>query len=264
VARRLVPAHLFWAVAFLATRALATHQLPSPRTVVEGIVLGKAAAHLYFTPQLIALTASAPLWLRFARTPVRALAAGVGLGAVDLALATSWLPRLDGVGAAWGGALVGFLGLAPFALGGLALGRAWRGIAPAGDAAEKVRLYAGVVAAASAVLLVWAALEAGGDVLPPGLPIWAANNGCAVAVPLLLLAWRGRIPPAVLRLAPLTLGVYLVHPFFVQALRAGEGRVPGLAGHEALLILPNAAVAILGSFAVVRLLARTPLRRCVL
>jgi peptidoglycan/LPS O-acetylase OafA/YrhL len=253
LARRLGPPHLFWTAAYLGAHALHARAWPSPGAVVEGALLGTAAAHLYFTPLLLALAALAPALERLSRTPVRAVAGAAALALAGIGLHLSWRPE-----AAPARAVVGLFGFAPFAVAGLALGRAWRGLAP------PARRAAGVLAAAAAATVSCAAALAAVRALRgPGFdPLaWLAGNGLALGVPLVLLSAPGRVPPWMLRVARHGLGVYLVHPFFVQALRLAEARVPALAGREALLVLPNAAAALALSLGFVALLARTPLRR---
>ncbi|MGC4000433.1 MAG: acyltransferase family protein [Anaeromyxobacter sp.] len=260
-ARRLVPAHLAWVTAFLALRALAEHALPGPRAVVEGVVLGTAASHLYFTPLLLALTAFAPALSRRLPGP-----ATLALGAAAAALASLglhlWLGRDD----AWRAAASGIIGYVPFALAGLWLHRSWGGVAPPPARARRVAAVAGAVALLSAALLVHAAVNAAGG-LPVRSPIsWLAGLGFGLSVPILLLClpsrpWAGRARLA--RLAGLTLGVYFVHPIFVQLLRRAEAAFAADPALALGLVLPNAALAAALSLGTVMLLARSPLRKMV-
>jgi surface polysaccharide O-acyltransferase-like enzyme len=256
-AHRLVRAHVFWVCVYLSVKALAFHRWPSWRDVVEGVVLGTAAAHLYFTPLLLALTATAPLLFRLARTPRTAIpvAGAVGLCALGLELTLS-RPS------AWSHAFIGFVGYLPIAVAGLALGRWWRGVAPAPDRTRTVVRVAVPLVLLSAAGLVHRSFF--GYTEPASrFAAWLAANGYALGVPMLLLARRAG-GTWVVRLAPLTLGVYFVHPIFIQGLRVLEARFPALHGSEAALSLPNAALAIPLSFGAVALIARSPLRRCVL
>lgn len=257
-AHRLVPPHLFWATVYLGTKALLKHQIPSPRAIVEGFVLGTAAGHLYFTPVLLALTATAPLLWRVARAPRLALVSGLAL-----ALPAVALRAMLGGGDPWSHAIAGFAGFLPFALAGLALARSWGGLAPALDRSPRVLSVAGPLTAVSAVVLAHAALDA-----RPGVALtatgWLGGNAYALGVPLLLLALPGAPSSRLVRLAQYTLGVYLIHPLFIQALRAVEGRVSALSGFEATLIAPNAIAAGALSIIAVAALARTPLRRLVM
>lgn len=258
-ARRLVPAHLFWTAVYLGARAAATRTLPAPRAVIEAVALGTGAAHLYFTPLLLALTAAAPVLWWLARRPAAAVA-----GAAAIAVAAVALRVVLGTGTPWARALPGVLGFGPFAVAGLALARAWRGTAP--PAARRRRVLsvsaaAGVLAAVSlAVALARAGFVQG---LAPHPAAWVGGNVYALAVPLALLAIGGAASRTTVRLASWSLGIYFVHPLFVQALRVTEARIPALAGAEVPLVLPNAGLAAVLSVAAVALLVRTPLRRMV-
>jgi surface polysaccharide O-acyltransferase-like enzyme len=259
-AHRLVPPYLFWSGVFLAGKAALTHRLPSPRVVAEAFVLGQAAQHLYFIPHLLALTLTAPLLWRLARWPHVALAGGASLAVASVALL-----RLAGSDAGvWVRSLIGFLGLAPFAVAGLALAQMWGGTAPPPLAARRLRVVAGTVALVSAAALVREVLAAGPGPFAFGEAAWLANFGCALAIPVLLASLGGRVPPRLLRLAPFTLGVYLVHPLFTLALRSAEARVGRLASMTGALIVPNALLTAALSVAAVAMLARTPARRTVI
>jgi len=253
VARKLVPAHLFWTTAFLGAHAVHAHRLGTPRDWVEAYALGTAAAHLYFIPLLVALIAAAPALGRLARTPIRA-----AMGAVALALSAVALRAWAGTASPWTRALEGFLGMAPFAVAGLALAREWGGIGPRPADTRRTALLAGAVAVAAgvAVAAVRAVPEHGGDL---GILGWVGLNAYALAVPVLLLTVRGPASRRTFKLALYSLGVYFVHPFFVQGLRAAE---PSRAA--ALLVVPNALGAALLSVAAVAVLSRTPLRRVVM
>jgi hypothetical protein len=186
------------------------------------------------------------------------------VGGVGLALSALALHLAASGGNAWYGALVGLLGLAPFALAGLALARAWGGAAPAPEQGRQIGPVAAGLALVSGLVLAHAALAAGGGPVPLTPERWVANNVFALALPVLLLSVGGRVPAWVVRIAPYTLGVYLVHPFFIAAARGLEARVPALAGREAEVMVLNAALAGVASLAAVALLARTPARRIVL
>lgn len=257
VARRMLPVHLFWTAVYLALRAAAAGAPPSPSAVLEGIVLGTAAAHLYFMPVLLALTAAAPLLGWLARTGRRAVAGGAAL-----ALAAIGLHALLRGHGPWARAAVGLLGLAPFALAGLALARRWGGVAPPPERRRRILRRAGALAWLAAGALLVPAFA--GRVGSGAVIAWAAGIVYAVAVPVALLALPGRVPPRVLRLAACSLGVYLVHPIFIQALRLAEARIPALASAPLWLVLPNAALAAALSVAAVLALGRTPLRRLVM
>jgi hypothetical protein len=258
-ARRLVPIQIFWSLAFLAAHAAASRDLPGPGTVLRGVVLGQAAAHLYFIPQLLALMAAAPLFFRLSQTPLVALASGAALSA-----ASAGLYLAVGGANTWIHAISGLLGFGPFAIAGLAMARAWGGVAPGPERSRGVIRVGIALAMVSGLVLVQTILEARGGPTRFSAHGWLANIGFALAVPVLLLAWRARLPPKLLRLAPYTLGVYLIHPFFIQGLRAAESQLHWLSGGEVALILPNAVLAGAMSLGAVVLLARSPLRRTVL
>ena len=257
-ARRLVPAHLFWVAVFLGVRALLERALPTPGGVVEGVVLGTAAAHLYFTPMLLVLTACAPLLVPLARSLPRALAAGLALAGLAIALHLAL-----GRDTPWHAAPAGYLGMVPYALAGLALGRAWAGNAPAPVKAGTVALVAGVAALVAGALLVHAALAAEGAPLPLTPGVWVGRLVFALAIPVLVLTVSAPLPGWALRLAPLSLGVYFVHPLVIKAVQLAEARVPALDGLQVALVLPNALLALVLSLGLVAALARTPLRRFV-
>lgn len=253
---RLAPAHLFWVGIFLAARALFEGRWPLPEQLLTGALLGTAAAHLYFTPLLIALTATAALWRWFAAAPLRAWSSALGLALLGTALEVELASTNP-----WVKALLGALKMAPIAIAGLALHRAWRGIAPGPTRARWLVLGAGGVVLVSALTLGNAALLAGAEPLPLTPSLWLSRLGLALGLPVLLLAAPWKVPMGLIRLAPYTLGVYFLHPFPIKALQLVEARVPALAGREAALLLPNALLATLISFGAVLLLARTPLRR---
>jgi surface polysaccharide O-acyltransferase-like enzyme len=188
-----------------------------------------------------------------------ALAGGAALSAASAGLFLS-----VGGGDPWLHALIGFLGLGPFAIAGLALARAWGGVAPGPGKGRVVTRSAAALAMVSGLVLIQTVLETGGGPGRFSAHGWLANIGFALAVPVLLLVWRAPLPPKLLRLAPYTLGVYLVHPFFIQGLRVVESRFPWLSGTEVALILPNAMLAGAMSLGAVVLLARSPLRRAVI
>ncbi|HYD41250.1 MAG TPA: acyltransferase family protein [Anaeromyxobacter sp.] len=257
-AQRLVPAHAFWVVAFLAARAAQTGQLPSPRAVAEGLLLGTAAAHLYFTPLLLALMAAVPAVARRAGSPAR-----VALLAIAVAAITAALEQTVGRDGLVLRTALGILGYVPYALAGLALGGWWGGIAPGPERARIVAPIAAAVAAAAAAAILWLGAAPGGAALRPSPALWLAGNGLGLSVPVLLLCAGGRPSLRVARLAALSMGVYFVHPFFVVGLRMAEARLPALRGQEVWMILPNAAAAAVLSFLAVRLMSRTRLRRVV-
>jgi hypothetical protein len=257
-AQRLVPAHGFWVLAFLAARAAQTGQLPSPRAVAEGLLLGTAAAHLYFTPLLLALMAVAPAIARRAGSPGR-----IGMAAAALAVVTALLEQTVGRDGLVLRTSLGILGYVPFALAGLALGSWWGGTAPGPERARLVAPIAGAAAGASAAAILWLGAASGGAAVTPSLALWLAGNGLGLGVPVLLLCAGGRPSLRIARLAALSMGVYFIHPFFVVGLRMIEARLPALRGQEVWMILPNAAAAALLSFVAVRLLSRSRLRRVV-
>jgi surface polysaccharide O-acyltransferase-like enzyme len=259
--RRLGVAHLFWAGAFLAARAALERELPSPRTVLEGVVLGTAADHLYFVPVLLALTAASPALAWLARTPRDALTGGLALALAGIALRVYALEAGD----PWTRAAAGVLGFAPFAVAGLALAEWWGGRAPGPERAAAVVPAAALVTLASAATLVGVVSHAGRAADASfSLAAWLGVNGCALGIPVLLLSFGGRASPRLVRLAGSTLGVYFVHPFFAQLLRRGEARLEAVAGLEPLLIVPNAIATVALSLAALAVLARTPLRRVVM
>ncbi len=259
LAWRLVPAQLFWTFAFLLARALASRALPSPRAVIEGVALGNAAAHLYFVPVLLLLAAAAPLWAYLARSPWRALVAAAALAVVATALQKALGHQSSVLRLA-----AGALGFAPFAVAGLALARSWRGVGPGAGRRPAVLVAGMALVAAGAALVASRALADDGRGGPFQVGPWLGLNALALGTPLLVLCVRGPASPRMVRLASLSLGVYFVHPFFVQLLRAAQARVPALAAHPLELIAVNAALAAALSVVAVALLARTPLRRFVL
>lgn len=258
--RRLGVPHLCWAGAFLAARAALERDLPTASAVLEGVVLGTAADHLYFVPVLLALTAASPALAWLARTPQNALTSGLALAVAGIAVRVHALEAGD----PWTRAAAGVLGFAPFAVAGLALARWWGGRAPGPARAAVVVPVAALVTLAAAATLVGLASHAdpaGGPSF--SLAAWLGVNGCALGIPVLLLSFGGRASPRLVRLAGSTLGVYLVHPFFAQLLRRGEARLAALDGLEPLLIVPNAIATAALSLAAVAVIARTPLRRVV-
>ncbi|MDQ3263493.1 MAG: acyltransferase [Myxococcota bacterium] len=256
---RLVPAHLFWVSVYLAVRAALEGRLPSPEQLLTGALLGTAADHLYFTPLLITLTACAALWGWMAKRPLRAAVSALGLALVATALRLEW-----GHTNPWLGALLGPLGMGSIAVAGLWLGRAWGGVAPGPAQVRWIVFGVGGAVLVCAVALGSAALQSGGQPLPLTGTLWLSRLGMALGVPVLLLAVPGRVPMRLIRIAPYTLGVYFLHPLSIKAVQWLEARVPALTGMEAALILPNAVLAALCSLGAVVLLARTPLRRCVI
>lgn len=257
-AQRLVPAHAFWVLAFLAARAAQAGQLPSPRAVAGGFLLGTAAAHLYFTPLLLGLMAAAPALARRAGSPAR-----VALLAMTVAAVTAFLEQAVGRDGVVLRTLLGFLGYVPYALAGLALGGWWGGSAPGPERARTTAPIAAAVVGASAAAMLWLGAPRGGAAAGPSLALWLARNGLGLGVPVLLLCAGGRPSSRIARLAACSMGVYFIHPFFVVGLRTIEARLPALRGLEVWLILPNAAAAAVLSFLAVRLMARTRLRRVV-
>lgn len=256
-ARRLLPMHLFWVAVFLGIKAVVAGAPPSPRAVVEGVLFGTAASHLYFTPLLLTLTAAAPLLALLARTPPRAILSGFALALSGITLHLMVEP-----GSPWG-RLAGALGLAPYFLAGLAFARAWRGVAPPASQSGLIRRTAAAVAVLSLVVLVHPWFLGEISAIPLNPATWLARIGYALSVPVLLLALGGRVPARFVRYAPWTLGVYFIHPLFLEPLKLLEGRMAPLAGMEALLVVPNAIVAALLSLLAVAVLVRTPLRRVV-
>jgi len=257
-AQRLVPAHVFWVLAFLAARAAQTGRLPSPRAVAEGFLLGTAAAHLYFTPLLLALMAAVPALARRLGAPGR-----IALLAATIAAVTAFLEQTVGRDGLVLRTLLGFLGYVPHALAGLALGGWWGGIAPGPERARTVAPVAAAAAGVSAAAILWLGAAPGGAPVTPSLALWLAGNGLGLGVPILLLCAGGRPSSRIARLAAHSMGVYFVHPFFVVGLRTIEARIPALRGQEVWMILPNALAAAVLSFAAVRLMSRTRLRRVV-
>lgn len=257
-AQRLVPAHAFWVVAFLAARAAQAGALPSPRAIVEGFLLGTAAAHLYFTPLLLALMVAAPVVARRAGSPAR-----VALAAVAFAAGSAFLERAVGRDGLALRTLLGVLGYVPYALAGLALGGWWGGIAPGPDRARTVAPIAAGAVLVSAATILWLGSAPGAAGGTPSLALWLAGNGLGLGVPILLLCAGGRPSSRIARLAAHSMGVYFIHPFFVVGLRVLEARLPALRGLEVWLVLPNAIAAAALSFLAVRLASRTRLRRVV-
>lgn len=256
--RRLVPAHLFWVAAFLGARAVQERRLPDPWEVAKGVLLGTAAAHLYFVPLLLALMATA---LALRRVGGSALAAGL-LAAAAAAVSASLELTLSR-DTEWVRTLLGYLGFVPYALAGLALGRWWGGVAPGPERARVVAPIAAASVLASIGTLAWLFYGPGWPPDSPSLAAWLATNGLGLGVPLLILCAGGRPSSRFVLVARHTMGVYFVHPFFVVVLRRLEAGAHALRGLEVGLILPNAVLAAGLSFAVVALASRTRLRHMV-
>ncbi len=257
---RLLPAHVFWVVVYLGLGALFRGAPPAVPEIVSGLLIGDAAAHLYFTPLLLTLSALAPVLGWLARRPLRA-ASSVLLCAVSSAWLWHQLPDAP----RFVTALIGVVGMAPIAIAGIFLGRAWSGLAPGPGIDRVIALGAGAVAALAAITLGSAAWLADGQPLTPTAPIWLSRFSLGLAVPVLLLSVSGRIPMWLLKLAPCTLGVYFVHPLFIKALQLVEARLLGpQSGWEGILIGVNLVVATALSVLAVKLLVRTPLKWAVL
>jgi surface polysaccharide O-acyltransferase-like enzyme len=253
--RRLAPLHLFWAFAYLFMHAAWERHFPSLQPLVEAVLLGSSAAHLYFTPMLFLLTACAPVLYRYARFPATAVAAGLAM-----ALAEFVLHNTLGTGNRWVGMFIGVLQMAPFALAGLACASYWRAGAPSRSQSPAIAALAGAMVFVAVLVLVDAALRDPSGRIPPSAAACVSRLGLGLGVCLLLVSAGGWIPMRLIRLAPYALGVYFIHPVFIKMLQGLEGHVRRLAGLEVLLILPNAALCMAASFFVVALLARTPLR----
>jgi len=257
-ARRLVPAHLFWVAVFFAAEIALSRSLPSPAELVNGVLFGTVAAHLYFTPLLLALIALSPLLFRAARMPSTALLWGALFASGSLGVTLLVAPD-----APWARMLTGIAAMAPFAIAGLAFADRWGGLAPPPHASPYLLWGAGAVVLVSAVVLAEAVSLDPTVRLQPTAAVWLANVACALGIPLMLMAAGGTVPRWALRFAPLTLGVYFVHPLFIVGLRKVQARVPALEEYAGALVPVNTVVAIGLSLATVWLLARTPLRRVV-
>lgn len=256
---QLAPAYLFWVAVYGAARVVLGGERLTPGTAARYLLLGDAAAHLYFVPLLVALTLLAPAWLWLVRRPALGLAAALALPLGSAALA--------GAAASAGPlatALDGVAGNACYAIAGLALVEAFGGWepAPARSAAVFPAALAAALLAAAVVTGHAVAQLTAGAVVPPAAAT-LARVVLPVAALTAVLSSGARVPGWAAGLAPLTFGVYLVHPLLLKPLRALEGRVPALTGHELAFAVPNALLVAIGSFWVVLLLADTRLRRVV-
>jgi hypothetical protein len=262
LARKLIPIQLFWGLFYLLMGAYFRGGVLSPQSIFEGVILGTAASHLYFIPLLLALTAAVPLWNRLTKNCQLAWASVFGLWVISC-LAEVCLGRET----VWQRQITGFVGLTPFALAGIALAKGWKGIAPSATNARKISQLSGLIIIFSmiALSLAWLYAEylSAGDVVTSNL-VRLFRIIYALGIPIWILSWSKSVPGWMVRLAPYTLGIYLVHPVFVVGLRKAQSMIPFFHSLEIVLILPNAILALLISLAAVVLIAKTPLRRFVI
>jgi len=213
--RRLVPTYVVWSAVYLVDAAIRTPEVTwTAARVTRVVLLGGAGYHLWFLPALISLQLVASL----ASTPARRralLALGVALGVVTvfgparIAVGPFWTWLGMGASAVFDRTLVSML--LPYALGmavadmPVAPGRWHRFAAP-------ITLLAGLGIAAA---IVWARHD--------GTSLWIVENRRMVqyfltglvAFVVTLAAVRDRRLFGVERLAPLaplSFGVYLIHP----------------------------------------------------
>ncbi len=254
---RLAPAYLFWS-AFYAAIRVALGGRPSAADALRMLLLGTAAAHLYYVPLLVAITAAYPAALWLSRRPALGVAAALALafGSARLALAV-------GQRSPWILAALGICGVAGYAVIGFALSRAWGGSEPPLAARRRLAAVGMVLVVAGAALVArHSALEAAaGRLVEHDVARWAGGVACSLGVPIVLLAAPLRVPRALQVLAPLSFGIYLVHPVFVKLLQVAESRLAAAHGAEMLLIVPNAVLALAASALLVSLGLRSPLRR---
>lgn len=255
--RRLAPAYLFWTVVYGALK-IASGGGHGPERIAEYVLLGASAAHMYFLPLLLALTALLPLWLALARRPWLGLAA-----CVALPLGASYALDLSGTTGPWSQAALGLLGSAVYALAALTLVEWWGAWEPP----ERWRrptlvLASGLALVAGAALTGQAVAEAAAAAsLPAPLLVRVARVAFPIAVTCALLSSRARLPPQTIGLGPLVFGVYLVHPFVAKLALAPLTRIPLLAAHQVALGPLVAPIVLAASLCLVLLLMGTPLRR---
>ncbi len=255
---RLLPTYLFWTAAYAALKVAAGAARLTPRTLLEYVVLGKSAAHLYYLPLLLGLTALVPAWLALARRPALA-AAACALLPLGASYAVEWLEPSG----AWAQAALGLAGNAVYAIAGLALVERWGGWEPPPE--RRALTSAGCLAAAllcGSIVAAHAFAEAGaGAVLLASALTRVARVGFPIASVAAVLSSRLRFPEWTVGLAPLAFGVYLVHPLVAKPLHLLVARVPALADSQLLLGPPMALLALAASFGLVVALMDTRLRR---
>ncbi len=256
---RLAPAYLFW-TALYAGLHVAAGARPSARALLGMVLLGQAAAHLYYVPLLLALTAAYPLFERLARFPRMAL-----LAAPFLALAVSYAYLAIGPRSPYAAALLGLAGVSYCALVGLALARWWGGLGPPPERRGRVLTAAVAVAALAGAVVIRHAMSeaANGGPIPFDFARRVAGIGYSLAVPVIVLVVPLRLPSWGSAMVPLSFGIYLAHPLFLKVLQGFENRIPALHGATIALALPNGLLVLAATTLAVALLMRTPLRRIV-
>jgi surface polysaccharide O-acyltransferase-like enzyme len=254
---RILPVYLFWTAVYAVLKLTVGGVRPTAGLIAEYVFLGKAAAHLYFLPLLVVLTASLPIWLWIARRRYLAIAA-----AAALPLGTSYLDGLPGL-SVWAHSLLGILGNSVYAIAALAIVERWGGWEPAGASRRRTLLLFSAAALASGIVLAahGAAEGLSASPLSASWLVRAARVAFPISTACAVLASRAHLPEWTAPLAPLTLGIYVVHPLLLQPLRMLEARVPLLGGHSSLLAVPNSIVVLAATVAIVLTLMNTRLRK---
>jgi len=255
--RRILPTYLFW-TAIYGVLKIAAGGGHGPERLAEYVLLGASAAHMYFLPLLLVLTALLPVWLLLARRPWLAVLAGA-----SLPLGASYAADALHLAGPWAQAGLGFLGNGVYAVAGLALVEGWGGWEPPDRWRRPTLLVAaGVTLVAGAALTGHAVAEAGAAApLPAAFLVRMARVALPIAVTCALLSARARLPAWTIGVAPLVFGVYLVHPFVAKLALAPLARIPALAAHAVVVGPLLAPVVLAASVWLVLALMGTPLRR---
>jgi peptidoglycan/LPS O-acetylase OafA/YrhL len=254
---RIVPVYLFWTALYAAMKLASGEARATPSVVAQYVLLGSSAAHLYFLPLLLVLTALAPAWIWLARRPALGAAA-----AIALPVGASYLAGAAGTGV-WAHSLLGMAGNAAYAIAGATLALRGRGGEPAPERRRLVfAISFGAALAAGAIVAAHGAAE---GLAAAALPATLASRVARVAFPIAtlcaVLSSQVRLPGWTATLAPLTFGIYLVHPLVLVPIRMLEARVGHLASHDVLLALPNALLGFAAAGLAVLVLFDTRLRR---
>lgn len=255
---RLAAPFLFWTAVYGGVKLASGSVALTPRLLAEYLVLGGAAAHLYFLPLLAALTALLPLWLAIARRPAMAVAT-----CLALPVAASYAVEALRPDDPWRQAAFGLLGTACYAVAGLALVERWRGWEPPTPYRALLAWAAAALALLAAGVLAGHALEEAraSAALSPALAARTARVVFPLATAVALLASRLRPPAWTVGVAPLAFGVYLVHPFLAKGAVLATRHVDLLRGSD-LLLGPALGLGVLAaSTTLVLWLMGTPLRR---